>query len=72
MERVSFVSDDYIKKWVDVPSVRSINGGTVFKVKYEGEWSNDMKGAFEYACKIWEEQMPPCLPIKIIAEVGDL
>ena len=72
MEGVSFVSDDYIKKWADVPVVRSINGGTVFKIKYEGEWSNDMKGAFEYACKIWEEQMPPCLPIKIIAELGEL
>lgn len=72
MEGVSFVSDDYIEKWADVPVIRSINGGTVFKIKYEGEWSNDMKGAFEYACKIWEEQMPPCLPIKITAEVGEL
>lgn len=23
-----------------------------------------MKGAFEYACKIWEENINPCLPLK--------
>lgn len=31
-----------------------------------------MKGAFEYACKIWEEQIPTALPIRITAKVGYL
>ena len=48
-----------------MPIVRQINGGTVFKVTYEPEelWDNSMRGAFEYACKIWEEQLPNSLPI---------
>ena len=31
-----------------------------------------MKGAFEYACKIWEENLPPSLPITIRAEIGSI
>ncbi|MCD8318791.1 MAG: hypothetical protein LUC45_08165 [Paraprevotella sp.] len=29
-----------------------------------------MKGAFEYACKIWEEQLPEALPLNITAKIG--
>ena len=29
-----------------------------------------MKGAFEYACKIWEELLPNTLPINIHAKIG--
>ena len=52
--------------------MRQINGGTVFKITYEPEeaWDNAMKGAFEYACKIWEEQLPNTLPINIHAKIG--
>jgi len=31
-----------------------------------------MKGAFEYACKIWEEQLPNTLPINILAKIGTI
>ena len=30
-----------------------------------------MKGAFEYACKIWEEAMPTTFPIKIKAVLDE-
>lgn len=57
-----------------MPIVRRINGGTVFKVTYEPEelWDNSMRGAFEYACKIWEEQLPNSLPINILAKIGNI
>ena len=31
-----------------------------------------MKGAFEYACKIWEELLPNTLPINIHAKIGKI
>lgn len=31
-----------------------------------------MKGAFEYACKIWEEPLPNTLPINIHAKIGKI
>lgn len=68
----SFASNDYIEKCTDIPAVRKIQGGTVFKITYEGKWSNEMQGAFEYACKIWEENLPPCLPINITARIDSI
>ncbi len=53
----------------DLPVVRRINGGTVINVTYEGDWTYEMKGAFEYACKIMEEAMPPCVPINVTARI---
>lgn len=66
----SYGSDNYIGTVADLPLVRNINGGTVFNITYEGKWTNEMKGAFEYACKIWEESLPNCLPINITARIG--
>lgn len=63
----SYGMDEYIEKSTDLPIVRKVNGGTVFRITYIGNWTNDMKGAFEYACKIWEEQLPQTLPINITA-----
>lgn len=73
-ESDSYALDQYIEKCTDVPIVRQINGGTVFKVTYEPEelWDNSMRGAFEYACKIWEEQLPNSLPINILAKIGNI
>lgn len=67
----SFVSNDYIERHTDIPIVRNINGGTVFNITYLGDWNLEMRGAFEYACKIWEEQLPPSLPINITVGIGD-
>lgn len=73
-ESDSYALDQYIEKCTDVPIVRQINGGTVFKVTYEPEelWDNSMRGAFEYACKMWEEQLPNSLPINILAKIGNI
>lgn len=71
-EVYSYGFDEYIEKCLDLPVVREISGGTVFRVKYEGNWTNEMKGAFEYACKIWEEQLPTSLPFDITAKIGNI
>ncbi|MGF0098736.1 hypothetical protein ACQRD6_10390 [Prevotella sp. SGI.027] len=73
-ESDSYAMDKFIEKCTDVPVLRQINGGTVFKVTYEPEelWDNSMRGAFEYACKIWEEQLPNSLPINICAKIGNI
>lgn len=65
----SYVLDEYMGISSDVPAKRKIGGGTKFIVTYEGDWTNEMKGAFEYACKIWEEQIPTALPIRITAKI---
>lgn len=51
--------------------VREINGGTVFRISYEGEWTPELKGAFEYAAKMVEEVIPPCLPVTLRARLAD-
>lgn len=70
----SYGLDQYVEKCTDIPVIREINGGTVFKITYEPEekWNNAMKGAFEYACKIWEEQLPNTLPINIHVAISPL
>lgn len=55
----------------NLPDVRVINSGSKILVDYEGEWTEDMKGAFEYAAKIWEENLPMCVPIRIKARLAD-
>ncbi len=66
-------NDVYTKKFVNLPIVRNIYGGTIINVDYIGDqWTNESKGAFEFACKIWEEKLPPCLPIKLTVQFGKL
>ena len=74
IESDSYGIDQYIEKCSDIPVLRQINGGTVFNITFEPEeeWNNAMKGAFEYACKIWEEQLPNTLPINILAKIGTI
>lgn len=52
--------------------MREIKGGTKFLITYEGEWNNEMKGAFEYACKLWEENLPTMLPLRVTAKVAKI
>lgn len=74
IESDSYGIDQYIEKCTDIPVLRPINGGTIFKITYEPEtdWNNAMKGAFEYACKIWEEQLPNTLPLNIHVKIGTI
>ena len=68
---ISYVSDDVVLKDFDLPIVRPYRGGAVIIPTFEGSWSNDMKGAFEYACRIMEEAMPSTFPIHITAVMDD-
>lgn len=71
IEDYSYSSDRVIKKDLALPIVRTTSGGTKIIVEYDGNWTNEMKGAFEYACKIWEEAMPTTFPIKIKAVLDE-
>jgi len=70
LETDGCVSSDIIPNVQGLPVVREINGGTIFKILYVGNWTPEMKGAFEYACKIVSESLPPMLPITVKAEIG--
>lgn len=67
VEDYTYVSDCVVEQTYGLPVVRTVGGGTKIIVDYQGNWSEDMKGAFEYACKIWEEAMPTTFPIHILA-----
>lgn len=69
-ESDSYASGSIIPTIQGLPIVREINGGTVFKVQYSGNWSPEMIGAFEYACKIVAEALPPTLPITVKADIS--
>lgn len=63
----SYVSDKIVNIQYGLPVVRQVYGGTKICIDYEGAWNNEMKGALEYASKIWEEALPTSLPIRILA-----
>lgn len=71
-EIYTYALDDYVEDVCELPIVRKINGGTKINVTYEGAWTNEMKGAFEYACKIWEEALPTAIPLNITAKIGNI
>lgn len=76
-ESYTSLSNGYNYHLSDFNVVREIKGGTVFLVEFEdyerGEdkiiWAENMKGAFLYACKIWEEVLPTMLPIRISVSI---
>lgn len=63
----AYVSDETINRCIKLPFVRNVYGGTKIIVNYKGNWTNEMIGAFEYACRIWEEALPTTFPIRIEA-----
>lgn len=46
-------------------SERWIESGSKFITSYSDDCPEELRGAFEYAVKIWEENLPECLPISI-------
>lgn len=52
IESYNYASDEIVEQTYGLPTVRSVGSGTKIVVEYQGNWSEDMKGAFEYACKI--------------------
>ena len=69
-EFYTFHQDLLIDTCINLNVMREIKGGTKIIVTFTGNWDEDMKGAFRYACKIWEENLPTMLPITISANIG--
>ena len=68
----SYCQDAQIDTCASLKLRRAIKGGTKILVDFDGNWDEDMKGAFRYACKIWEENLPTMLPLRIKACIGSL
>ena len=71
IETENIAVDDFFRNETDLPGVRKLNSGSKILVTYVGDWPEEMKGAFEYAVKIWEENLPMNLPINIRATLPD-
>lgn len=57
---------------IALPSNRNVYGGTIINVTYKGSHiSNTIKGAFEYACKLVEENIPTTFPLNITMEFAN-
>lgn len=58
---------------LEKPASRKVVGGTIINVKYEGSnISSTMKGAFEYACRLWEENIPTTYPINLTVQFANI
>ena len=65
-------NDSYSGVCAEVPEVREIYGGTVFKVTFDENCPVELQSAFNYACKIWEENALTCHPINISVNVDKI
>lgn len=71
VEDFSCFSENVVDKKIGLPIVRPIYGGTKIIPRFVGNWTKEMEGAFEYACRIWEEAMPTTFPVKIDVILDD-
>lgn len=68
-----YSSDEDVVTLLEKPGFRKIYGGTIINVNYEGSGiSSTMKGAFEYACRLWEENIPTTYPLNITVKFAKL
>lgn len=72
IESFNNVSEDSIGFVHDIELIRNINGGTVIIPEFDSSCPEEMKGPFMYACKIVEEYMPPCLPLRVAVSCGQI
>lgn len=72
IECYDVVSDEYLGVSTDYATVRKINGGTVIIPDFDSSCPEQMKAPFSFACKIVEEYLPPCLPLKVNVSCGRL
>lgn len=70
IESYNAISNDYVYDINDAKIIRPINGGTVLIPIFDETCPEEIKAPFSYACKIIEEYMPPCLPLKIKVSSG--
>lgn len=74
-ETISFGADFFRRETLPKPIVREVISATVIQVQYEGdEWEQNLerKSAFEYACRLLEEQMKTAIPLKVTVKFGKL
>ena len=74
-ETISFGADFFRRETLPKPIVREVISATVIQVRYEGdEWEQNLerKSAFEYACRLLEEQMKAAIPLKVTVKFGKL
>ena len=68
IESITIGANFFRKEVIPNPIIRQVIGGTVIQVEYVGDiWEQNLerKNAFEYACRIMEEQLPDALPISV-------
>lgn len=70
IETYNIISDSYKSLIQDTVLIRNINGGTIITPIFDDSCPEEMKTPFIFACKIVEEYMPPCLPIKVRISCG--
>ena len=70
VESFNVISNKYSDKIQDIKIIRPINGGTVIIPEFDESCPEELKAPFAYACKIVEEYMPTCLPLKVKVSCG--
>lgn len=63
----TYLSGNTVVQSLPLPNVRQVKCGTKITPVFIGDWNLEAKGAFKYACKIWEEVIPSTYPIVIHA-----
>lgn len=72
IEAENTLSSSY--KGINIPlsGYRETHSGTKLVLTFEGEFPEEMRGAFEHAVKLWEEVLPPSLPINVTVRMDTL
>ncbi len=65
-------NDAFANVCIEMPEYREIWSGTKIIVTYDESVPQEMVGAFDYAAKLWEEQMPVTIPITIKVKVESI
>ncbi len=66
----TMANDSFAGEVIDMPGVRPIWSGSKIIVSYDEDVPQEMVGAFDFATKIWEEVLPPTLPITVRVELS--
>ena len=72
VESFNIISDSYVDNIQDARIIRNINGGTVIIPDFDETCPEEIKAPFSYACKIVEEYLPPCMPLRVAVSCGTL
>lgn len=67
-----YALDEGVESFSPLKVKRLVRGGTIFDVTYGEGCDYEVQGAFNYACKIVEEQIESCMPITVKVEFKKL